>query len=443
MLTGLCAFAGLFVWLLLRPEILSTYHYNQYVVAATHLAVLGWISSIVMGATYQLVPVALETHLYSKRLVAVQYAIHLVGFVGMVWMFARWDLKQVGHFGSAFAVGGALFAWNLVGTIIKARRWNLSAFAIVSALAWLGLAATAGLIVAAGKCSYESTASAAPGWLGETLRVLRGIGSLAGRFDQFAVMHAHAHLGIVGVFITLIVGISYKLIPMFTLSEVQHPRRAWASLLLLAAGLGGLFFALLLRSPWKPLFAAFVAMALILYGLELRAILQARQRKHLDLGLKAFLLALVFLAPVGLLGIVLSWPTLPLNAFTGQLENLYGAFGILGVVSLAILGMLYKIIPFLTWYAAYGKHIGKSRVPNLADLYSEPLQAVSLGAYLAGLLTLVPAILLASGLIVRGAAVLLLVGVLLSLLNFGLVLRHLWSPRLQPLILPRRAEASA
>jgi hypothetical protein len=333
-------------------------------------------------------------------------------------------------------VGGALFAWNLVGTMIKARRWNLSAFSIVSALGWLGLAATAGLIVAAGKCSYESTASAAPGLLGDTLRALRGIGALAGKFDQFAVMHAHAHLGIVGVFITLIVGISYKLIPMFTLSDVQNPRRAWTSLVLLGAGLGALFIAMLLRSSWKPLFAGIVMLALVCYGLEMHAILKARKRKHLDLGLKAFLLALIFLAPTGLVGLVLSWPALPLNMFTGQLENLYGAFGILGVVSLAILGMLYKIIPFLTWYAAYGKHIGKARVPNLADMYSEKIQLGSLATYLAGLLALVPSVLLASGPGVRAAAGLLLAGVLLSLFNFGLVLSHLRHPRLQPLVLP-------
>ena len=34
-------------------------------------------------------------------------------------------------------------------------------------------------------------------------------------------MHAHAHLGVVGVFILMIVTVSYKLVPMFTLGELQ------------------------------------------------------------------------------------------------------------------------------------------------------------------------------------------------------------------------------
>ena len=87
MVTGLAALLVGAGWLVARPGILATYHYNQYVIAVTHLFVLGWICSIVMGAMYQLVPVALETRLYSERLARWHFALHLVGFVGMVWMF--------------------------------------------------------------------------------------------------------------------------------------------------------------------------------------------------------------------------------------------------------------------------------------------------------------------------------------------------------------------
>src|SRR5215217_704454 len=84
MLAGLLALTTGVGWLVVRPSILSTYHYNQSVIALTHLFVLGWICSIVMGAMYQLVPVALETKLYSERLAKWQFAFHLVGFIGMV-----------------------------------------------------------------------------------------------------------------------------------------------------------------------------------------------------------------------------------------------------------------------------------------------------------------------------------------------------------------------
>jgi len=50
------------IWIVAQPSVLALYHYNQSVIAVTHLFVLGCCCSIVMGAMYQLVPVALETN---------------------------------------------------------------------------------------------------------------------------------------------------------------------------------------------------------------------------------------------------------------------------------------------------------------------------------------------------------------------------------------------
>ena len=46
-LSGIVALVAGNVWLLLRPDLLATYHYNQYVIALTHLFVLGWICSVI------------------------------------------------------------------------------------------------------------------------------------------------------------------------------------------------------------------------------------------------------------------------------------------------------------------------------------------------------------------------------------------------------------
>src|SRR3974390_1850222 len=110
-----------------------------------------------MGAMYQLVPVALETKLYSERLAKWQFAFHLVGFVGMVWMFETWNMKQVGHFGSVLAVGVGLFMYNLARTLLRVQKWNVVATAIASSLAWLSITVLAGLSIAAGKCAYDSS----------------------------------------------------------------------------------------------------------------------------------------------------------------------------------------------------------------------------------------------------------------------------------------------
>src|SRR5450759_887102 len=97
----------------------------------------------------RLVPVALETKLYSERLAKIQFAFHVVGFVGMVWMFNVWHMTQVGHFGSVMVVGVGLFVYNIVRTLLRVPKWSVTATAVTAALAWLSLTVTVGLSIAA------------------------------------------------------------------------------------------------------------------------------------------------------------------------------------------------------------------------------------------------------------------------------------------------------
>jgi hypothetical protein len=429
----LALFAGV-AWLVARPNILASYHYNQYVIAVTHLFVLGWLCTVVMGAMYQLVPVALETRLHSERMAQWQFAIHAVGFVGMVWMFWTWNMKQVGHFGSALAFGVGLFVYNLTRTLLRVPRWNVVATAVASSLFWLSLTILAGLSIATAKCSYESAETlAATSFLGAMIHGLRSVAMFMARFDQFGAMHAHAHLGVLGFFVMLIVGVSYKLIPMFTLSEVQSQTRAAWSVWLINLGLAGSFVAILLRNPWKLAFTLVVIGGLAVYGWELRAILRVRKRRTLDWGVRTFLTALMLLVPLAGLAVVLSWPGLPLNTFTGQLENVYGFLGLIGVVSFAILGMLHKIIPFQVWFSAYGREIGRSKVPALAEMYSERWQVAGYWMFLGGLLATIVATLFGHALFIRLGCTLLALSLATFAVNVGKILSHLIRPRIVPL----------
>lgn len=434
MLTGVGALLIAFVWMALQPAVLAGYHYNQYVVAVTHLVVLGFVCSVVMGAMYQLVPVVLETKLYSERLAKWQFAVHLVSVVGMVWMFRIWDLKQVGHFGSGMALGVGLFAYNIARTLLRVPKWNVVASAITAALTWFGLTIAAGLAIAAAKCAYDSTEGlATAGGIREVVAALKIVAKFMSHFDAINAMHAHAHLGVVGVFMTLIVGVSYRLIPMFTLSEIQSRRRALLSVVLLNTGLAGTFVAILLRSPWKPVAAGLIVLALAIYGWELVALLRARKRPGVDWGLRTFLAAVALLVPVSGLALVLAWPTLPLNPLTGQLENVYGFLGLLGVVTLAILGMLHKILPFLVWFGVYSPQVGRAQLPTTAQMVSERLQAGGFWSYLAGLAMVTVGILRESEPWVRGGAALLVVSLVLFAGNAVKVLTHFFRPQIQPL----------
>lgn len=433
-IVGLAALMAGVGWFIARPALLAQYHYNQFVIAATHLFTLGWICSVVMGAMYQLVPIALETKLYSEKLARWHFGFHVVGVIGMVWMLDVWNMKQLGHFGCVFAVGVALFVFNIARTLRRVPKWNVTATAVSVALFWISLAVTAGIFIAIGKGNYESIEGAAGAAAVRTFVTwLRSVAGFMSHFDAIGAMHAHAHLGTVGCFTMLIVGVSYKLIPMFALSEVQSRHRAGWSIALLNIGLAGSFVAILLRSAWKPVFAMVAVAGLAIYGLELIAILRARKRRTLDWGIKYFLTAVALLLPVSALAIVLSWPRLPLNPFTGQLENLYGFLGLIGIVSFAIIGMLYKIVPFLVWFGRYSRQIGRAQVPALADLYSARLQKIGYWSYMTGLAVTGAAILCASEAAVRWGCSLLALSVATLAVNVCAMLSHLFAPRLKPL----------
>ena len=417
-LTGLLALFVCADWLVVQPEILAQYHYTPRAIAVTHLFVLGWLGSIVMGAMYQLVPVALETKLFSERLAKIHFAFHLAGFVGMVAAFSVWNLQFVALFGSVLAVGVGLFVYNLARTLARVPKWNVIATSVASAISWVPLAVAAGLVIVLARTCSESLPVLA-GWVF--------------RFDPLGAMHAHAHLGAVGFFLILIVGVSYKLIPMFTLSELQNPRRASWSVWLLNLGLAGVFVTILGRSPWKLAFAFVILAALALYALEVRAILRARKRAAMDGGVRGFLTALSFLFPLAILGVVLAWPNLPVNSYTLQLENVYGWLGLVGAVTFAVIGMLYKIIPFIVWFGTYSPHIGRAQVPSLADLFSARLQRISYWIFLAGLFTTLGAMELSSVMAVRIGTGLLAAGLAVFGVNVATMLRHFVRPQLKPL----------
>ncbi len=418
MATGLAALLAVGIWLVVQPQILAAYHYSASAVAITHLFVLGWLCSIVMGAMYQLVPVALEAKLYSERMVLPQWLLHVVGLTGMVMAFHAWNMKGVGWFGSIFAIGACLFIYNITRTLLRIPKWNVVSLSAASALAWVLLTITAGLLITAAKA---------------------GRANFMFHFNPFGAMHTHAHLGIIGFFMMLIVGVSYKLIPMFTLSEIQNSKRATISIALLNIGLVGSLFSILLQSVLKPAFALVVIAALAIYGWEIIAILRARKRRVMDWGVRYFLTAIGLLAPLSLLAFVLSWPRLPLNPFTGQLENLYGYVGLIGVVSFAVIGMLYKIIPFLVWFGAYSKHIGKAQVPALAEMYSIGLQRLGYWLFLIALPVAGVGILTPRAVTVRWGCALFATSLATVFVNAIRILSHYFHPRMKPLAAPKKS----
>ncbi|MBI3079324.1 MAG: cbb3-type cytochrome c oxidase subunit I [Deltaproteobacteria bacterium] len=337
-------------WSLFAAADLADFYYHVHVLALTHLVTLGWITMTIMGAMYQLVPVALQARLWSARLGPWQFWLYVVGVAGMVVHF--WIGEFVGMAGSAlFVLAGLLiFLVNMAATLARAGLRDLAARHLAAALVYLLGTAVLGVLLA----------------LDKTLGFLRG--------EFLGLIAAHAHLAALGWVTMTIFGVSYKLIPMFTLSAVQQPRLAAWQFWLFNVGLLGVFWSLFLSSPFTPLFAAVAGAAILLHAIQVLAILRQRKRPPLDLGIIHALTALgylVLLVPVGLL---LATGLLPDTPFRARVVAAYGFLGLMGWVSLTIVGMLYKIVPFLVWYHCYSARVGLEPVPVMDRLYSRGLQ---------------------------------------------------------------------
>jgi hypothetical protein len=153
---------------------------------------------------------------------------------------------------------------------------------------------------------------------------------------------------------------------------------------------------------------------------------RGRKRPELDWGLRFALTATGFIPPAVILG-----ASLAADLLSGPRVALAYAVVVLGGwVSLTIVGMMLKVVPFLVWYRAFGPRAGRERVPTLADLSWPRVEGAAYGLLTAGVGLLAVALFVGDVAAIRAAAAVLALGALAFSLVVVRILGHL-SPRLQ------------
>jgi hypothetical protein len=147
----------------------------------------------------------------------------------------------------------------------------------------------------------------------------------------------------------------------------------------------------------------------------------SRKRPALDWGLRCALTGTAFLVPAAGLGLGFA-----LGVVEGpRLGLAYGVLALGGWVSLTIVGMLFKIVPFLVWYRVYGPRVGKARVPTLAQLSWSPGEAMTCWFLSLGVAALAAALGIGHPSWIRVAGVTVTLGALAFAVSLGRVLSHL------------------
>lgn len=325
----------------LAPELATGAYLTPRAAAVTHCFTLGWVTTSIFGALYQIYPVALGVGAHSTRIGHLTFWMLQAGIVCLVAGAWWWNPNLLGP------------GWLLIFLATIALRVNLVARA---------RGATRAPIV--GKYATAALVS-----LVLALAVIGvSIGSFAGwwRSDRIAVLIVHAHLAAVGFATLIAIGVGGKLLPMFLYARdlPELPLR-WigplvgGGVLLFSAGtlLGETLRALQLSGG----LAMVGGLGLYLRTVPLyfhRGVRKPGPGLYLAAGAHAFLLAAVAL---GLLLLLASDPD-------PRIAAAYGLLGIVGWLTLFVAGVYHRILPFLTWLERFSSKVGAPGVPKVTDL---------------------------------------------------------------------------
>lgn len=195
-IAAIFSFVLLNLFLLLNHSDITGHHFNPKILTITHIATLGWITMIIFGALFQLIPVVLEVKLFSEKLAEIQFWIYTIGVIGLLYCFWYFTTGLYMNISAILLnIAMFIFAFNIVMTFTRVKKWNITGLYLGAAIFYLIITAIAGLLLAI------------------------NLGTPYIKIDHLQYLNLHAHTAFIGWVSMVVMGVTFKLIPMFTLSH--------------------------------------------------------------------------------------------------------------------------------------------------------------------------------------------------------------------------------
>jgi len=342
------------VMMLAAPSLIFHYHLNAQMLSLTHLMVLGFISVIIFGSLYQLIPVVMEVKLYSEVLAKITFYLFGVGLIILVISFwganfgsgQNWRWFEIS--GTLILVAVLLFAFNTLKSASKSKRKDISNLFIVTAIIYLVLTVSLAIMM---------------------------IINFALHFipvNLLDLLKMHLNLGLMGWFLFLIIGVASKLMPMFLIIHKLPKYLLKYAYILLNAGLIMMVSAFYFYpQTWiigLSSLLLFAGVGLFLYFNYYA--FKHRLRKKLDVGLKLSKVAFLLLAFVLTLSVLDILSPDFIASFQYRIDIALIMSIIFGFLTALVLGQTYKTLPFIIWLKVYKTKVGKQKTPLPQELYS-------------------------------------------------------------------------
>lgn len=393
---GAVSFLVLTILMFISTESFTGHYFNPHLLAITHMATLAWGTMIIFGALYQFLPVVLVSDLYSPLLAKVTFVFFSIGITLLIYSFWTFSVGSLIQLGSCILLAGAsCFVFNIIATSQKTKETIIESDFIVISSIWFWLTVLIGTLLA-----FNFTYAFLPK-------------------EHLYYLKIHAHIGIAGWFLLLIIGVSSKLIPMFLLSSnTNKTKLKYAYYIINGALFCFLIDSLLFNGVSRGLFYfILVAIGLSFYFSFILVAYKKRAKKNMDIGMKQSMIAFLIVCIPLITGILIN-STTTLNAkFSLRITMIYGISILLGFISLLILGQTFKTLPFIVWLKLSKQASGQGKPPLPKNLYSERIVKLQFALFSVGLVILLTGVGFANVFIIKLACAFLILAALLYNIN--------------------------
>ncbi len=382
------------------------YHLTPQVLAITHLMILGWISLVIFGALYQLIPVVMEVKIFSEKLAHATLALLVTGLFFFIGGFLKFEFRNnfmLDTGATLVIIAIILFSFNTLKSAAKSKVKNISRLYIITAGLYLVLNVLFGLFIV----------------LNMTFNWIK--------VPHTQLLKAHLVVGLAGWFLMLIIGVAAKLMPMFLIVHKLKEHYLNRAFYLLNAGIIGVFVLVWFNGIPEIVYHFFMILilaGLILFFLFNYDVYKQRMRKKLDSGMKptaiAFLIFTISLVSFTVLYFFNDF----LNLNPGTMEILSGFLLIYGFFTGIILGQTYKTLPFIVWLYHYQKLVGKQKTPLPGEMFNEKLVSVHTWSYLISIILFVAGLLFANKIILLAATITILFTSIVYGINISKMIFH-------------------
>jgi hypothetical protein len=238
---------------LLWHQQFQVFYFRQpYILALTHLAALGWLTTGLMGVMYATLPATLRVRPNSLRMAHVQYWLQVVGIAGLALAMslvpqARWRVV------CGLLTLGALviFAHNIAATVGRGKAWHLPEAHFVMAMFYLAIT----------------------GLIGMTYVFYLNWGAVPQTMTHLKV---HAHFAGLGWLALTLMGLTYKLLPLELGVDKVAQQWSLAASVLINLVFWGVFFGYAYDWPGLRIVSAALGLGgLVCHSMQVRTIAHA------------------------------------------------------------------------------------------------------------------------------------------------------------------------